>query len=879
MSPIQQMFLGGGKTTDPVYIDDVWSTFLWEGDGSSTRSINNGIDMSSEGGGMTWIKRRSSSRNNVIFDTERGATKRLIVNDNTTAEGTYTDELKSFTSTGFTIGSGGNVGSTNESYVSHTWKKQKGFFDIVTYSGNSSTQVINHNLGAMPGFIAVRDYSHGDYWTNVHCYDYSMHLHWALTNSEGSGNTYFNGVTSSTFTLTNNGITNQTGRTYVAYIFGGGPSQNATARSVDFAGGDSDDELHPPSALIPSGRDSNKFCLETWFKTDAAHADGMLYGQYVGGNAGRMFLQVQNNNPPWNIRLFVGGSDVINVSGAIDHDRWYHLAWTYDGTTHRMFINGELRGSLAGSSVAADILQSTPRIGGINEGSYAFNGQLSNFRVVQGQAVYTSSFRPSNRPLTTTSQGVTGTNCKVLCCNNSNILNNDGALGNLTNPDNGTITASTQTPFVDPASLVFGENKDQGIIKCGVFKGNGSGGTNGPKIHLGWEPSYVLWKNADSYTDWEWQDNMRRTSNSDQDSLKLEPNTDHAEEAVRRIEFTATGFDVINSSTNVNEDNKDIIYMAIRREDGYVMKAPSAANKVFTIVGPDNSNPTIGPMKDSGFPVDFGMIRQLGAQTWYTSARLKDQQYFRMDSEAGSSNYGNFAFDYQDGWVSHSSYAGSGYHSWMWRRWKGMDVSTFWGDGQSGHQIPHSLNAVPEMMWLKDLDSSSNKWNVYHKGAGAGTDPEDWYILMTNGSSGEYTPIWNDTAPTATHFTVGNYNETNQDGHRFVMMLFASGNDINGNLISKCGYYAGDNGTDRAINVGFEPRYLLVKCLEGSHWQCLDKTRGWGSGNDALLELSSNSAEDSNYNLSNPTSTGFTIKTNDVAWNESGKNYIYYAHK
>ena len=58
-------------------------------------------------------------------------------------------------------------------------------------------------------------------------------------------------------------------------------------------------------------------------------------------------------------------------------------------------------------------------------------------------------------------------------------------------------------------------------------------------------------------------------------------------------------------------------------------------------VNRSNGSPTIGPMKDIGFPVDFGMIRHLGTQTWYTSARLKDAQYFRMDSEASSSNYGN----------------------------------------------------------------------------------------------------------------------------------------------------------------------------------------------------------------------------------------------
>jgi len=49
MSPIQQMLLGVGAVATKTYVDDIFSTFLYTGTGSA-RSINNGIDLSGEGG-------------------------------------------------------------------------------------------------------------------------------------------------------------------------------------------------------------------------------------------------------------------------------------------------------------------------------------------------------------------------------------------------------------------------------------------------------------------------------------------------------------------------------------------------------------------------------------------------------------------------------------------------------------------------------------------------------------------------------------------------------------------------------------------------------------------------------------------------------------
>ena len=65
-------------TLQNVYVDDVFSTFLYDGTGS-TQSINNGIDLSGEGG-LTWVKCRSDAADHRLIDTERGANNILTPN-------------------------------------------------------------------------------------------------------------------------------------------------------------------------------------------------------------------------------------------------------------------------------------------------------------------------------------------------------------------------------------------------------------------------------------------------------------------------------------------------------------------------------------------------------------------------------------------------------------------------------------------------------------------------------------------------------------------------------------------------------------------------------------------------------------------------------
>ena len=137
--------------------------------------------------------------------------------------------------------------------------------------------------------------------------------------------------------------------------------------------------------------------------------------------------------------------------------------------------------------------------------------------------------------------------------------------------------------------------------------------------------------------------------------------------------------------------------------------------------------------------------------------------------------------------------------------------------------------------------------------------------------------IWNDTAPAATHFTIGGHSYVNADAYTYIAMLFASANDADGNAISKVGSYTGNGISGLEITVGFQPRFVIIKNTDDTYsWVTLDTLRGWAAGNDQLLRLDLDSSEvTADYGA--PTSTGFTVTSNSSV-NTDGHNFIYYAH-
>jgi len=200
-------------------VEDVFSTWLYTGNGS-TQTITNGIDLAGEGG-LTWIKARSVGNSHVLHDTVRGAGKRLITNS-AAAQSTETDEITAFLGNGFTLGSGGSINSNGQTFASWTFRKAEKFFDVVTYTGTGSNQVVSHNLGAVPGFMIVKRLDASGDWIVYHrslAATEHMVLNDTAAASSGLNPWNYQHPYSGEFVVRGINAVNASGGTYVAYLF------------------------------------------------------------------------------------------------------------------------------------------------------------------------------------------------------------------------------------------------------------------------------------------------------------------------------------------------------------------------------------------------------------------------------------------------------------------------------------------------------------------------------------------------------------------------------------------------------------------------------------------------------------------------------------
>ena len=233
-----KLLAASGATDSTTYVDDVFSTTLYTGTGS-TQNIVNSIDLAGEGG-LTWIKARSDAYNNALFDTERGVNNFMQSNSGAAQLNTGGNTLTAFNSNGFTLGADSTwyVNKASTSYASWSFRKAPGFFDVVTYTGDQSikNRAIPHNLGSTPGMIIVKGLTNGRSWTVWHRSLTPLWTGGTTPNDLTGGNNvatlvlqsanaqanqgYFTYVNSTAFGIDSfQADNNVTGEQYVAYIF------------------------------------------------------------------------------------------------------------------------------------------------------------------------------------------------------------------------------------------------------------------------------------------------------------------------------------------------------------------------------------------------------------------------------------------------------------------------------------------------------------------------------------------------------------------------------------------------------------------------------------------------------------------------------------
>ena len=219
-------------------IDDptlYFNTKLYTGN-SSTQSLT-GIGFQPD---WVWIKNRSDSRKHNLYDSVRGATKRLVSNS-TVAEDTAGNGLTSFDSDGFTTGSEQDTNHSGNNFVAWNWlaggtassntdgditssvsANTTAGFSIVSYTGTGSNATVGHGLSSAPAFIIFKDRSTTKDWFVYHqSISPSTGGKLNLTVNPSADSSYFQNTatTSSVFSIGTANTVNPSGNNMIAYCF------------------------------------------------------------------------------------------------------------------------------------------------------------------------------------------------------------------------------------------------------------------------------------------------------------------------------------------------------------------------------------------------------------------------------------------------------------------------------------------------------------------------------------------------------------------------------------------------------------------------------------------------------------------------------------
>ena len=107
----------------------------------------------------------------------------------------------------------------------------------------------------------------------------------------------------------------------------------------------------------------------------------------------------------------------------------------------------------------------------------------------------------------------------------------------------------------------YGWSEIQGYSKFGTYEGNNN--ASGPYIYLGFKPAWFMTKKSNGSKDWNIYDNKRSDSGGgNPNDQYLEANNAAAEQSGQDVDFLSTGVKIRSTSSEVNGDDNNFIYMA-----------------------------------------------------------------------------------------------------------------------------------------------------------------------------------------------------------------------------------------------------------------------------------------------------------------------------
>ena len=216
-------------------------TLLYTGNGSSSRALTNdgNSDLQPD---WLWVKNRSNAVDHGLWDSSRGAGKRLTLGQDAEED---QSNLASFNSDGFTVNTGDIINTNSHTYAAWQWKANGGTttsfsasgaqlagtrqtnttagFSIITYTGDGNNNAtIPHGLSSPPKWVTIKERGASTNWYVGHNATFGTGEVF-LNNDSGIAAAFgpFNKTApdSNNITLGTDGNVNGNGDTYICYAF------------------------------------------------------------------------------------------------------------------------------------------------------------------------------------------------------------------------------------------------------------------------------------------------------------------------------------------------------------------------------------------------------------------------------------------------------------------------------------------------------------------------------------------------------------------------------------------------------------------------------------------------------------------------------------
>ncbi len=214
---------------------DYFNTKLYTGTGAENAVTGVGFQPD-----FTWLKNRATTNHHTLFDAVRGANK-VIYSNLDAIQYTVTQELKSFDSDGFTVGTEASANGSGNGIASWNWlangqgssntdgsinttytsANTTSGFSISQYTGTGSNATIGHGLGVAPRMIIVKNLTNANAWSVYHAsLGATKYLALNETDAAGTASDRWQDTTPTSLVFSIGTNANQGGSyNYVAYCF------------------------------------------------------------------------------------------------------------------------------------------------------------------------------------------------------------------------------------------------------------------------------------------------------------------------------------------------------------------------------------------------------------------------------------------------------------------------------------------------------------------------------------------------------------------------------------------------------------------------------------------------------------------------------------